>query len=210
MAFNPSGTPNAIPIDERWRAFYKLVLEGGLGSEVGIGRSATLWRTVDSSRVSEYETRRMTDPPPSNALIHAGDVVMSPILGGPAPLPCTYWTKNGKAPPDVEALNPSYAICMGQTGQVHFLQECVGIDQIRIWASFVDSVQINLQTQRVELFPYADFPVEDCGGYTRFEEPPSNRFVYAYCPLRRVKPETPSVAITTMFEGGAQFTAMFG
>ena len=210
MGFNPNGEPILLPVDDRWRAFYKNYLEGGLGSEVGIGRSATLWRSLDASKVSEYATRRMTQPPPFGVVIQAGDVVMSPILGGPDPLPCTYWTTNGKEPPDPEALNPSYAICMGQTGQVHFVQDCVGDTTIRIWACFVEGAEVDLQAQFVECFPYAQFDEADCGNYNRDFQPAFSRFVFAYCPLNRVKPALFSVPLTSMEPGGEQYEAMFG
>jgi len=208
--FNPSGSPILIPIEDRWRAFYKNVLVGGLGSEVGIGRSATLWRSLDASKVSLYAAQRMSFPPPFGTLIQAGDVVMSPILGGPEPLPCTYWTTNGSGPPSTSALNPSYAICMGQTGQVHFVQDCVGLSTIRIWACFVEGVEVDLQAQFVECFPYAQFKIQDCGNYNRSSQPPLSRFVFAYCPQVRVKPALFSVPITSMEPGGSQFEAMFG
>lgn len=210
VGFNPSGEPNPIPVDERWRAFYANVLLGGLGSFVGVGRSATLWRTLDASRVSEYDARRMTEPPPIGTVRHAGDVVMLPITGGPQPLPATYWSANGLPPSDSGALNPAYCIAMGQTAQAHFLQECVGVDTIRIWAAFVEDVEINLQTEFVELFPYAEFDVSDCGMYDREDEPPLNRKVYAYCPARRVKPFTPSVPLSALEEGSEQFKGLFG
>jgi len=210
VGFNPSTGSTFPPIDERWRAFYKNVLDGGLGSEVGIGRSATLWRSLDGSKVSEYATRQMTLPPPPLTVIQAGDIVMTPILGGPEPLPTTYWTANGIADPNEGALNPSYAISMGQTAQIHWVQDCVGLETIRIWASYVEGVQVNLQAQFVECFPYAQFDVSECGNYTREFEPTASRFVFAYCPQSRVKDALFSVPLTSMEAGGEQFKGMFG
>ena len=95
MGFSPSPADIKPPIEERWRALYANALEGGLGSEVGIGRSMTLWRTIDFSAVSDYELNRMEEPAPFAKVIHAGDVVMEPVTNGPNPLPATWWTKTG-------------------------------------------------------------------------------------------------------------------
>jgi len=135
---------------------------------------------------------------------------MLPITGGPLPLPATWWTRDGLLPSNTNAQNPSYVIAMGLAGQVHMLQQCVTLTTIRIWAAFVDEVEINLQTEFVELFPYAEFPVSECGSYTAspFVGLPSK--VFAYCPPGRVEPPTASEALTSMEPGGEQFTKLFG
>lgn len=209
MGFNPSGTEDAIPVEERWRAFYKTSLLGGLGSFVGIGRSATLWRTIDSSGVGGYNANRMEEPGPLNRVIQAGDIVLTPILGGPEPLPCTYWTVNGVGDPSEGGRNPSYAICMGKRAQVHFIQECFDVDKIRIWAGFVEDVQINLQTEFVECFPYAQFLITDCPDYIAEPFISQSKKCFAYCPQDRVKPFTPSVPLTSMEEFGEQWQLLY-
>jgi len=209
VGFNPEGSPIRPPIEQRWRAFYKNVLTGGLGSQVGIGRSATLWRTVDFSAVSQYASQRMEEPSPFSKLIHAGDEVMLPITGGPVPLPTTWWTANGLLPSDVEAINPSYSISMGKKSQLHMYQECVGTDTIRIWASIVDDVQIDLLTASVQLFPYAEFDISECGSYTEGFVFPFDKFVFAYAPAGRITPAVDSEPLTTVFPGGEQFNQLF-
>lgn len=209
MGFNPDPPLNNPPQSERWRAFYKTSLLGGLGSFVGIGRSATLWRTLSAFPSFFYDQNRMFEPGPPNRVIQAGDIVMTDILGGPEPLPCTYWSKNGLPPSDPQALNPAYAICMGKRAQVHFIQECFDLDKIRIWAGFVEDVQINLQTEFVECFPYAQFLETECGDYTAEPFVGLPKKCFAYCPIGRIKPPTPSEPLTSMEFGGDQWQLLF-
>jgi len=209
VGFNPSGTEDAIPVEQRWRAFYKTSLQGGLGSFVGIGRSATLWRTLNFGQTGTYNANRMEEPGPLGRVIQAGDVVMTDILGGPEPLPCTYWSFNGLPPSDNNALNPAYAICMGKRAQVHFIQECFDTNKIRIWAGFVEDVQINLQTEFVECFPYAEFLITDCGEYQAAPFVGLNKKCFAYCPPGRLKPPTASEPLTSMEEFGDQWQLLF-
>jgi len=207
--FNPSGTEDAIPVEERWRAFYKTSLLGGLGSFVGIGRSATLWRTLNFGQTGTYNANRMEEPGPLNRVIHTGDTVQIGIAGGPQLLPCTYWTVDGELNISQIGRNPTYAICMGKGAQVHFVQECFDVDKIRIWAGFVEDVQINLQTEFVEMFPYAQFLIADCPNYTFDPFVSQSKKCFAYCPQDRVKPFTPSEPLTSMQEGGDQWQLLY-
>lgn len=150
----------------------------------------------------------MTNPFP-NAVIQAGDVVMLPITGGPQDLPATWFTKDGKVPSDLDTLNPSYAIAMGQRAQVHMLQDCVGEDTIRIWAALVDDPDTDLQAEFVELFPYAEFDISECGSYTANFPDIGNRKVYAYAPPRRIKPPLASEPLGTLDPGSEQFRKLF-
>ena len=152
----------------------------------------------------------MNEPSPFPKLIHAGDFVMLPITGGPEPLPATWWTANGEFPGTPDVANPSYAIAMGKEAQVHMFQECVDANTIRIFAAFVDEVEVNLQGQRVDLFPYAQFDISECGDYTADLVFPINKRIFAYCPAGRVKPITPSEPLTSMEPGGEQFRKLFG
>jgi len=207
--FNPSGFGNSIPVDEQWRAFYKVVLTGGLGSEVGIGRSMTKWRTLDVNRRDLYLSQRMTEPPPPGTVRQAGDVSMLPITGGPFDLPTTWWTATGDLPSSPLVTNPSYSISMGTQAQVHLLQECVGLDTIRIWAAFVDSVDINLQCDFVELFPYAEFDISECGSYVANFPAIGNRKVFSYQPPDRVKPFQESEPLFTLELFDPQYKKLF-
>ncbi len=151
----------------------------------------------------------MTEPPPPGTVRQAGDVEMLPITGGRFPLPTTWWTSNGLVPSDVLVTNPSYSISMGNNAQVHFLQECFGLDMIRIWAAFVEQPDINLQCEFVELFPYAEFPISDCGNYVANFPDIGNRFVFAYAPPRRIKPFQPSVPLGTLELSDPQYKKLF-
>lgn len=208
-AFNPDPQDIDIPSEQQWRAFYKLALEGGQGSEVGLGRTATAWRTIDVPFTNQYLSRLMTNPKPDGTVIHGGDVEMEPVKGGPSDLPTTYWTFNGLAPIDLDYLNPTYSISMGHTAQVHFLQECFETNKFRVWGAFVEDVEIDLLGEFVELFPYAEFIREDCAVYEvePFEGP--TKKVYAYCPPGRVVDPTPSVPITEMAPGQSQWQKLF-
>lgn len=209
VGFNPSGTEDAIPVEERWRAFYKTSLLGGLGSFVGTGRSATLWRTLSPVPLGFYNANRMNEPGPPQRVIQVGDFQMLGVLGGPQELPCTYWSADGNRPDSLpQGINPSYGICMGKRAQVHFIQRCLG-DRVRIWAGFVEDVQINLQTEFVECFPYADFPGTDCENYTAEAFVGLPERCFAYCPIDRIKPFTPSVPLTSMEVGGDQWQLLF-
>lgn len=151
----------------------------------------------------------MTEPPPPSTLRHAGDVVMLPIEGGLFPLPTTWWTANGLLPSDPLVFNPSYSISMGIQAQLHMYQECFGLDTVRIWAAFVEQPDINLQCDYVELFPYAEFPIEDCGDYEVNFPAIGTKKIFSYLPPNRMKPFQPSVPVSIESTGGIQYLALF-
>jgi len=151
----------------------------------------------------------MNLPPPAGTVIQVGDVVTSPVTGGPFDLPAMWYTENGELPTDLDASNPSYVIAMGQNAQVHFLQECFGTETIRIWAALVDSVDMNLQSAFVELFPYAEFPITDCPNYEANFPAIGTRRVFSYLPINRQKPFQPSEPLGTLEEGSEQWNKLF-
>lgn len=151
----------------------------------------------------------MTEPPPPGTVRQAGDVEMLPIPGGRFPLPTTYWTSNGLVPSDLDVLNPSYSISMGNNAQVHFLQECFDLNTIRIWAAFVEQPDNDLLSEFVELFPYAEFPTSDCGNFVANFPDIGNRFVFAYGPPRRITAFLPSVALGTLELSDPQYKKLF-
>jgi len=209
VGFNPEGSPNPIPVNNRWRAFYQLVLPNSNGFQVGIGRSATLWRNVNTNQAGNYLDLRMNLAPPGGTVIQTGSLVEPPITGGPFDLPAMWYTRTGVSPQITGSANPSYVIAMGQNAQVHFLQECFGNEIRRIWAALVDSVDINLQCEFVELFPYAEFPVTDCPNYTANFPPIGTRRVFSYLPIGRQKPFQPSVPLGTLEPGSPQWNQLF-
>jgi len=203
------GTENAIPIEQRWRAFYKLVLTPGIGSQVGIGRSATLWRNILSNQSGNYLADRMNEPAPIGTVRQVGDFNFSPITGGPFDLPAMWYTQNGQIPGVTGTTDPSYVIAMGNQAQVHFLSECFGPTTRRVWACLVDSVDMNMQAEFVELFPYAEFESAQCGSYVANFPDIGNRKVYSYLPPDRQKPFQPSVPLGTLDPGSFQWKQLF-
>ena len=134
---------------------------------------------------------------------------MLPIEGGLFPLPTTWWTPTGDVPSSPLATNPSYAISMGIQAQLHWLQDCPDTETVRIWGAFVNSVDINLQGDFIELFPYAEFNISQCGDYQVTNPDIGNRKVFSYCPPNRSKPFEPSVPIFMPTTGSFQFQRIF-